>query len=52
MKNSKLLVAVPAVIQLALNRATEEVKDIQPATVDANKAGNQAQCQAQYGSLV
>ena len=27
-----------AVIQLALNRATEEVKDIQPATADANKA--------------
>ena len=27
-----------AVIQLALNRATEEVKDIQPATADASKA--------------
>ena len=27
-----------AVIQLALNRATEEVKNIEPATADANKA--------------
>ena len=27
-----------AVIQLVLNRATEEVKNIEPATTDANKA--------------
>ena len=37
-KTQALSSSPQAVIQLALNRATEEVKDIQPATADANKA--------------